>query len=395
MPPATNCLTSPDDAIVESAVVKISFLCFELSDNSLARAWLLARALSNRYEVELIGPCRGAGIWPPLKETSITVKRYPWSRLPMYLSTMRQMAREIDGDILFACKPRLTSFGLGLLAKRLTGKPLIVDIDDWELGFFYHTDFWGKLGRFLNLSNPNGLPYTWLMERLTGRADAIVVSNRFLQNCFSGELIYHARDTTELDPARFDPGPLRKKLGLENKKAVMFLGTPRSHKGMDDLLEALQLTKTPDVQLVFVGVDDNHKLRRIENPEIKKRLTLVGKVPFDELGAYLSAADILAIPQRETTDTVGQMPAKIFDAMAMAKPIISSRVSDIPEVLGDCGYLIDPGDARQLAQTIDHIFANPDEARLKGEKARERCRSLYDIKTAEEQLVRLIESLTS
>jgi glycosyltransferase involved in cell wall biosynthesis len=82
---------------------------------------------------------------------------------------------------------------------------------------------------------------------------------------------------------------------------------------------------------------------------------------------------VVVIPQRKTSDTVGQMPAKIFDAMAMAKPIVSTRVSDIPEVLGDTGYLVDPGDVEQLASAINHVFSHPEEARLKGKQARERC----------------------
>ena len=46
-----------------------------------------------------------------------------------------------------------TSFGIGLQKKNSSGKPLIVDIDDWELGFFYHAGFLeGSVGRFLNFS---------------------------------------------------------------------------------------------------------------------------------------------------------------------------------------------------------------------------------------------------
>mgnify|MGYP000663365865 CR=1 FL=1 len=53
-----------------------------------------------------------------------------------------------------------------------------------DFGFFYHSGFWGRVGRFLNFSNPNGLPYVWRMERLVGEADAVSVSNRFLQKKF-------------------------------------------------------------------------------------------------------------------------------------------------------------------------------------------------------------------
>jgi len=371
--------------------LKITFLCFDLSDNSLGRAALLASGLARHHEVELVGPMKGKALWFPLKDLDLAVRPFPWRRLPRFACTVREMVRSIQTDLLFACKLRPTSFGVGVLKKRESGVPLLVDIDDWELGFYYHTGFWGKVGRFLNLSNPNGLPYTWLMERLVSRADGITVSNRFLQDRFSGTLIPHCRDTRLLDPARHDGQEIRKRLGLEDKKVVMFLGTPRGHKGVEDLLAAVLKVQDPGVHLVVVGLDDPGQFLAGRPKALAGRLTALSKVPFDELPKYLAAADVMAIPQRRTSDTVGQMPAKIFDAMAMAKPIISTRVSDIPEVLGDCGYLVEPGNVDGLARAIDHVLHHPEEARQKGHRARERCVELYDTREMEARLLELVK----
>ncbi len=372
--------------------VKISFLCFDLSNNSLGRAALLARTLARHYPVELVGPTKQGKIWFPLEDMDLPIKSFPWKRYPAFVPTLRQMMRAIDGDVLFSCKLRPTSFGVGLLKKWVSGKPLIVDIDDWELGFFYRAGFWGRVGRFLNFSNPNGLPHTWLMERLVGFADGITVSNRFLQNRFSGALLYHCRDTSVLDPDKFDQDRAKEKLGVQNKKVVMFLGTPRKHKGVDDLVEAMNLLDDPDARLVIIGAEGGLEGRdRVK----KDQLVLLPMIPFKELPLHLAAADVVVIPQRKTSDTVGQMPAKIFDAMAMAKPIVSTRVSDIPEVLGDTGYLVEPGNVQQLAEAIEHVFNHPEEARIKGKKARERCIARYDIKVMEKQLLELVEKVRS
>src|ERR1051326_2979181 len=67
---------------------------------------------------------------------------------------------------------------------------------------------------------------------------------------------------------------------------------------------------------------------------------------------HLVAADFVAVPQPATTDTVGQVPAKIFDAMALARPIVSTAVSMIPEMLDGCGVLVPPGDAVALAASL-------------------------------------------
>lgn len=372
--------------------MKITLLCFDLSDNSFGRAALLASGLVRHHEVELVGPMKGNALWFPLKDLNLAVKPFPWRRLPRFVGTVREMMRSIRTDLLFACKLRPTSFGVGVLKKRESGVPLLVDIDDWELGFYYHSGFWGKVGRFLNLSNPNGLPYTWLMERLVGQADGITVSNRFLQDRYSGTLIPHCRDTRFLDPARHDGREIRKRLGLEGKKVLMFLGTPRGHKGVDDLVAAVLRVQDPGVHLVIVGAEDPGLFLAGRPKATAEKLTVLPKVPFQELPRYLAAADVMVIPQRRTSDTVGQMPAKLFDAMAMAKPIISSHVSDIPEVLGDGGYLFEPGSVDELARAIDHVLHHPEEARQKGRRARERCVEYYDTRVMEARLLELVKS---
>ena len=375
--------------------MKICILCFDLSNNSLGRAGLLAMALTSRYKVEIIGPSRSGDIWFPMKDMDIPIRSYPWKRYPFFISTIRKMIKDIDADILIACKPRPTSFGIALIKKWVSNIPVILDIDDWELGFFYHTGFWGKVGRFLNFSNPSGLPYTWLMEYFTGYADSTIVSNRFLKNKFSGSLIYHCRDTSKINPENFDKDFMKAKLGLKDKRVVMFLGTPRPHKGIEEVFSAMEKISDPDVRLVLVGAGLSVQ-RYIDNMKNNQdKVIVIPKTPFNELPHYLSAADILAIPQRDTTDTQGQIPAKLFDGMAMAKPIITTSISDIPEVLGGHGYLIEPGNSEQLANTIKFIFANPEEARLKGQNARKRCRELYDLKVIEKELTSQIKKLTS
>jgi len=375
--------------------VKISFLCFDLSDNSLGRAALLARTLARHHRVELVGPAKQEKIWYPMQDLDLPVKSFPWKRYPAFVPTLRQILRAIDGDILFACKLRPTSFGVGLLKKWVSGKPLLVDIDDWELGFFYRAGFWGRVGRFLNFSNPNGLPHTWLMEKLVNFADGITVSNGFLQARFSGTLLYHCRDTSLLDPDKFDKDRAKEKLGVKNKKVVMFLGTPRAHKGVDDLVEAVNKMDDPDVRLVIIGAENGLESLQGYCRAKEDQLVLLPMIPFKDLPRHLAAADVVVIPQRKTSDTVGQMPAKIFDAMAMAKPIVSTRVSDIPDVLGDCGYLVEPGNVQQLAEAMNHVFNHPEEALCKGKKARERCIARYDIKVMEKQLLELVEKIQS
>jgi len=375
--------------------VKVSVLCFDLSNNSFGRAALLARGLSRFYDVEIVGPSRRGGVWAPMEHVDIPVKKFTWKRYPAFSCVSQNILEAIDGDVILASKLMPTSFGIGLKKKYSSGKPLIVDIDDWELGFFYHSGIMGRVGRFLNFSNPNGLPYVWRIERLVEKADAVSVSNRFLQNKFGGTLLPHCRDTSDLDPQKFNPNMIKEKIGLAGKKILMFLGTPRPHKGIHDLLTALKLIDDPDLRLAVIGVENEEEFTQGIDDLLKSRVVVFPKIPFDKLPEYLSAADILAVPQRKTSDSIGQMPAKIYDAMAMAKPIVATCVSDIPEVLGDSGYLVDPGEPSQLASAIQYILSHPDEAHGKALAARERCQQMYDMKNLESGLQELVAQVTA
>ena len=374
--------------------MKISVLCFDLSSNAFGRAWLLAKALSPGYDVEIIGTSRNGGIWSPMANSEIPVKEFIWGRYPKFSAIKKKISDAIDGDLILASKLMPTSFGIGLQKKYSSGKPLLLDIDDWELGFFYHSGFWGRVGRFLNFSNPNGLPYVWRMERLIRYADGISVSNRFLQKKFQGVLLPHCRDTTVLDPMKFDSDKIKEKMGFKNKRVVMFLGTPRPHKGLDDLLSAFEKIKDLNLKLVIIGVENQQEFLNKIDQSIKESVVVLPKTPFQKLPELLSIADIIVIPQRRTSDSVGQIPARLFDAMSMAKPIIATRISDIPEVLDGCGYLVDPNNPSQIVDAIQYILNHSAEARVKGDAARARCRQKYDISNLESGLRGLIEQIT-
>jgi glycosyltransferase involved in cell wall biosynthesis len=293
--------------------------------------------------------------------------------------------------VLLASKPRPTSFGVALLARRQRRRPLLLDIDDWELGFLYRGGFWGRVGRLLNLSNPNGLPWTWLAERLVSRADALTVASRFLADRFGGVLVPHVRDTDAWAPERFDREDSRARLGVAKARVVMFLGTPRGHKGIDDLVEAT--AGLDGARLLVVGAaTDSAAARRWA---AREHVKVVGEIPFDDVPRYLIAADVVAVPQRATTDTIGQVPAKLFDAMALGRPIVSTAVSMIPEILEGCGVLVPPQNPIALRAALSRLLDDPAGAAELGRRARRRCAERYSFTAARSVLFPLIDDLAS
>ena len=374
--------------------MKISILCFDLSDNAAGRAHLLAQLLAPIAEVEVIGPRDGPGVWAPVAADGVRYVTRPGGRLPRFVGTLPALLRAADGDLLYASKPRLGSAGIGHLKRLLGRRPLLLDIDDWEVGFFLRGGAWGTLGRALNLSNPKGLPWTWLMERAARAADGVTVASRFLQERFGGVLIPHVRDTDAWQPGVDDPAPIRARLAPRGQRLVMFLGTAREHKGVDDLAAAMEGLRRPDLALALVGTDPGSPggrrlLARYPN------LLLVPPIPFAEVPRYVEAADVIAVPQRDGPDTRGQVPAKLFDAMAMARPIVSTRVSMIPEILEGCGLVVPPGDPTALGAAIARLADDRALAVELGARARARCVARYSFTAARRDLFPLVTGLVN
>lgn len=372
--------------------MKISVLCFDLSGNAAGRADLLARLLAPLYEVEVVGPCFAPSIWRPVRGGPIPYRTVPGSRYPRFSAALPALLRLADGDLLYASKPRPTSFGVGLLKRLLARRPLLLDIDDWELGFFYRAGVWGRIGRFLNLANPNGLPWTWMMERLIHRVSFRTVASRFLEARFGGVLIPHVRDTETWRPGAHDPSPARLRLRVGTEKVVMFLGTPRGHKGLDDLVDAVRRLGRSGVILALVGTDpDSPTGRRLRARAPGMRC--IGVIPFAEIPSYLEAADVVAVPQRLATDSLAQVPAKLFDAMTLGRPIVSTRVSMIPEILNGCGLVVEPGNPEALAHALAFLLDHPAEASALGLRARARAEERYSYAAARRLLFPLIEAV--
>ncbi|WP_376791892.1 glycosyltransferase family 4 protein [Thermoflexus sp.] len=155
-----------------------------------------------------------------------------------------------------------------------------------------------------------------------------------------------------VDP-RFRPRPLeevaafRARYGLPDP-FILYVGTLEPRKNLEVLLEAVARL-TPPVPLILVGGKGWKPafLPRLWDLEREGRARWIGFVPDAELPLWYNAATLFAYPSRY--EGFGMPP---LEAMACGTPVIAARASSLPEVVGEAGLLIDPGDVEGWVEGI-------------------------------------------
>jgi glycosyltransferase involved in cell wall biosynthesis len=199
-----------------------------------------------------------------------------------------------------------------------------------------------------------------------------------------------------VDLQRFDPArarDLREAWGVADDAVVVgFLGMLRPEKRPDLLLDALErLPEADRPQFVAVAGDGPlmSTLRdRVEaDPWFAGHVRLLGVV--SDAPAFLAGVDLLVL----CSDTEG-LPNAVLEAHAMGRPVVATRVSDVPLLIDEPGALVAPGDAAGLAEAIARVVAMPPGDRVRwGERARARTVAEFALPAAAARFWDLHEGL--
>jgi glycosyltransferase involved in cell wall biosynthesis len=369
--------------------MKISVLICNLSSHCLVRSYPILKVLQRQHEIEVIGPQFGPGIYAPYAR-EFQYKAFSCSGPGAVWPVIKQLSKAVTGDVIYAFKPLPSSLYPGVLRRLKSRLPLVLDIEDWELA--WSTGYNGHWGRSLygsllrwrsSLRDPNSFLHAAGCETLSRIASRKTVVSRWLQRRFGGVRLVHGVDPLVFDPARYDGKALRSELGLTGKKVILFAGTPVAHKGLGDVVEALNLLKTDAVRLLIVGGGkaSDHVRHLLETGG--RQVVWLPPQPHSLMPDFLALADFVVLPQRRVAVAEAQVPGKVFEAMAMARPILATRVSDLPEILEGAGSIVDPEQPRQIADALSRWLDHPDEAEAAGHRARARCLSHYSFDAME------------
>lgn len=371
--------------------ISISIVASDLTYNTVGRSYMIGKCLEPEFDVEVLGPkFVNDEVWDPV-QGEFDYKEYSGSYFPKYLKTMAELARDLDSDLIYVVTPRIQNLIPGLVASKFKNTPLIVDIVDWESSFI--SEFSNPILHSLQIWDPNSMTYRVLAEKLTRFADEKTVVSSFLEEKFGGVRLPQARDTDKMDPDKYNSQNLREKFGLAPEdKIILFLGTPRKHKGLLQLVEAVNRADIANKKLLIVGASESDLLDQVRKKD-EGNVDIYGKQPFSEIPKFHAVADIVAVPQQPSLPAKAQIPAKIIDALAMGNPVISTDLSDIREVVDGAGIVVSPGDEEQLKEGVEDLLRNDEKRKLMGKVGRERCVNKYSYDAASGILVPLIKNL--
>jgi glycosyltransferase involved in cell wall biosynthesis len=162
---------------------------------------------------------------------------------------------------------------------------------------------------------------------------------------------------------------------------IGWIGTFGPWHGAEVLIQALALLD-PDVELLLIGdgaLRPDCELLAVELG-VAERIEWTGSLPHANAVAQLGECDVLASPH---TPLPGQeffgSPTKIFEYMAIGRPIVASALGQIAEVLEDgrTAKLVTPGDPEALAAGIAEVLHLPDCGRALGDAAQREARERH------------------
>jgi glycosyltransferase involved in cell wall biosynthesis len=296
------------------------------------------------------------------KGARITIIRPGIWRIPcldnisLFFSHRKEISRQIT-----EFKPDII-VGFGILNSYLAAKA----VKTTKIPFIY---YWlDVLHRLIptRLFQPLGIIFEKMALK---RSDAVLVINEGLKEVVTGlgasenkvRILRSGIDAARFTPVNTDTA-IRAQLGLHESDTVLFfMGWLYKFSGLKEVARQLAETES-NVKLVVVGegdaYDDLQKMRMEHN--LQYRLILLGKKPYKEIPGLISVADVCILPacpeEKIMRDIV---PIKLYEYMAMQKPVISTRLSGVVKEFGqDNGvvYVDSPKDV--IEKTLELIKEN-------------------------------------
>jgi glycosyltransferase involved in cell wall biosynthesis len=197
-------------------------------------------------------------------------------------------------------------------------------------------------------------------------------------------------DLNRFNPAcRNGDNLMRKTVGAsKGETIILYVGRLVWEKGVYDLLHAaadLIRDVGSAVKLLIVGDGPEKEglMRRADELGISRNVVFAGNISYEHMHHVYCLADIFVLPSVPTKRWQEQLGMSLIEAMACGLPVITTYSGALPEVVGDAGILVQPGDSRGLCRAFRSILLDRNLRHVKGLHSRMRAEERFScIKTA-------------
>jgi glycosyltransferase involved in cell wall biosynthesis len=283
-------------------------------------------------------------------------------------------AREVAPDFIYE---RYSLWGIaGQWLARTRGTPLVLEVN---APLVYEQQHY------------RGLAFSTLARRIERliwqRADLVFVVSEVLRRHLENAGVPAERVLVlpnAVDPSLFradvDATPLRRRLKLEGRFVVGFVGTFKPWHGIDLLASAFRDLRQIDPSMHLLLVGDGPLRPSLEEEVVKAGLreavTFTGHVPHKEMPQYLAAMDVALAPY-PALDELYYSPLKLFEYMVTGRAVVASRAGQVAELVvdGETGLLFEPGDRRGLVECVLRLRRDATLRQELGRRASEACRA--------------------
>ena len=351
----------------------------ERLSSELARRGHTVGAVATVQDEADVGVDRVGGV-----EVRRVLSRYP-QRFRAYAAVfnppvVREVAREIGEfrpDIVHAHNIHTHISFQSLLEAAKAGVPVVLTAHDHQL-------FCGTKFECTSPESPTSIPalrcarcqrlrYFPLRNALIRRAVVrsvgriLAVSQALKEdlaaNGYPGELIEVVHNGIDPGSMAVDEEKVRefsRTHGLEGKRVVLFGGRVSHAKGIDWAVEAMaKLAPELNAVLMVLGSSDSytaHVRALARHRRLEDRIAFLPWMSGDDLKAAYSASHLCLTPSvyREPFNLIN------IEAMALAKPVVTTRFGGPPEVVvdGETGYVVDPRDCEAMAARLTDLLSN-------------------------------------
>jgi len=291
-------------------------------------------------------------------------------------------------DVIVLGKPLPLGAFVTLLCAAITRKPVVLDADDWE-----------GVGGFATIKQGGNAfakaVITFFEEWTPARCAAVVVVSRLLYErmryagvqCRDLFCVPNGADIERFNPA-IDGGPVRTQLSLDDKTVLAYLGTFKPGGAnwrfiLDSVHEVCRCAEKAALMIIGFGPQLDDARAYAKRLGIEHRVVCAGKVEHECVPQFLAAADILILPYSadfpDTFINTGRSSLKLYEYMAMGKPIVASDIGELHEALKDGGgVLVQANVAPMFGRKIIELINDPAAMRRYGNEARKRAEEKYN-----------------